>query len=95
MLIFLPVILHLVIGGRDNFPLFPIPILPRCLILFWLPLLIGWAVPLPFFLPSIILCSVCFLHLGQYLFLVFGSFISRVVYGLFKKLAVYSSTALP
>lgn len=88
LLVFRPAILHLVIAGFEYFPWFPMPILPRCLMRFLLPALIGCALPLPFFLPSIILCSVCFLHVGQYLFRVFGSFIASWEEEGFKKVTV-------
>lgn len=78
LLVFLPAILHLVIAGLEYFPWLPMPIRPRDLIRFLLPRLSGCAVPLVFFLPSMILCSVCFLQNGQYFFRVLGSFMRRL-----------------
>ena len=65
LLVFLPAMRHLVIAGFEYLPWLPIPNFPRCLMRFLLPKLNGWALPLVFFLPSIILCSVCVLHVGQ------------------------------
>ena len=62
LLCFLFAILHFVIGGFEYLPLLPSPILPLCWILFLLPLLRGFAVPLVFLFASTIFCSVCFLQ---------------------------------
>lgn len=83
-----PAILHLVIAGFEYLPWFPTPRWPRPLIRTFEPQDSGWALPLVFFLPSIILCSVCFLHVGQYFFRVFGSFIVLWDEKGFKKLTV-------